>query len=81
MLAHFVSFEEMAPHLIPVVVVIRPRALCIGAGSMWVSDCRARWFPTGTGVQSSMSICLEHLFMPLPVADSKQYLADKFQIV
>ena len=48
---------------------------------MWVSGCRASWITTGTGVQASMSFCLEHLFMPLPVAASKRYLADKFQII
>ena len=55
--------------------------LCIRAGGTWVSGCRARWFPTGTGGQASVSVCLEHLFMPLPVAASMQYLAEKFRIL
>lgn len=57
--------------------VIRPRALCIGSGG--VSGIRARRFLTGIGGRASVSLCLERLLMPVPVAAAMQYLADKLQ--
>ena len=60
--------------------MIRPRALCFGASGVGFRF-GARWFQTGTRGQASISLRLEHLLMPLPVAATMQHLADKFQIL
>ena len=70
----------MAPHLIPVVGPDQAQSSFFASG-LGVRGFQVAGLGGSTGGQASVSVCLEHLFMPLPVAASMQYLAEKFRIL